>query len=70
MAQPIPKKIQTNNPTFSLQPFNTLLIDGSNLLEICFAAHKKTSSDGKEIGGIVQFLLQVKLLLMEIAKLV
>ena len=63
MKQPIPKKIEENNPTFSYQYFNTLLIDGSNLLEICFAGYKKTSSEGREIGGIVQFLIQVKILL-------
>lgn len=44
--------------------FNTLLIDGSNLLEVCSSADKTLSNiTGKQIGGIFQFLLQLKLLL-------
>ena len=55
MTQPIPKKIQANNPTFTLQPFNTLLIDGSNLLEICFAAHKKHPVMEKKLVVLCSF---------------
>lgn len=65
MSQPIPKKIKQNNPDIDVKPFNTLLVDGSNLLELAFSAVKQTSSDGKEIGGIFQFLLQMKLLLQK-----
>ena len=63
MSQPIPQKIQENNPDL-IKPkqFNTLLVDGSNLLEIS-CIHKKLNSKGREIGGIYQFLLQLKLLL-------
>lgn len=63
MTQPIPQKIQENNPDL-IKPkqFNTLLVDGSNLLEIS-CIHKKLNSKGREIGGIYQFLLQLKLLL-------
>lgn len=63
MSQPIPKKIKEKNPEIGIKPFNTLLIDGSSLLELVFSASKKTSSDGKEIGGIFAFLLQLKILL-------
>ena len=65
MSQPIPQKIKKTHPEFELQPFNTLLIDGSNLLELVFSANKKTSSDGKEIGGVFAFLLQLKILLQK-----
>ena len=62
MSQPIPKKIKEKNPEIGIKPFNTLLIDGSSLLELVFSASKKTSSDGKEIGAIFAFLLQLKIL--------
>lgn len=65
MSQPIPKKIKEKNPEIGIKPFNTLLIDGSSLLELVFSASKKTSSDGKEIGAIFAFLLQLKILLQK-----
>ena len=63
MAQPIPKKIQKSQPNLNEKTFNTLLIDGSNLLELSFRGYKKLNSKGQEIGGIFQFLLQLKILL-------
>lgn len=63
MPQPIPKKIQQNNPDLAEKSFNTLLVDGSNLLELSFKADKRLSGNGKEIGGIFQFLLQLKIIL-------
>lgn len=63
MSQPTPKKIITDKPQLGVKPFNTLLVDGSNLLEVCVNADKRLSSSGKQIGGIFQFLLQLKLLL-------
>lgn len=63
MSQPIPKKVKENNPHIDDKKFNTLLVDGSNLLELSFSADKRLSSDGKEIGGVFQFLLQLKLML-------
>lgn len=63
MAQPIPKRIKEKNPSVDLKPYNTLLIDGSNLLEVCFRACKQYGSTGKNIGGVFEFLLQVKLML-------
>lgn len=65
MSQPIPKKIKQNKPDLGRKPFNTLLVDGSNLLELAFSASKKTSSAGDEIGGIFAFLLQLKILLQK-----
>ena len=65
MSQPIPKKVRENNPNIGIKQFNTLLVDGSSLLEVAFNASKKTSSDGKEIGAIFAFLLQMKILLQK-----
>lgn len=61
--QPIPKKIKDKNPELIEKDFNTLLVDGSNLLELSFHGYKSTSSNGNEVGGIFQFLLQLKILL-------
>lgn len=63
MSQPIPKKIKENKPELAEKQFNTLLIDGSNLLELSFKADKHLSGNGKEIGGIFQFLLQLRMML-------
>ena len=65
MAQPISKKIKEKHPTADVRNFNTLLIDGSNLLEVSFRGYKKTNSQGREIGGIFQFLLQLKKITMK-----
>mgnify|MGYP001049053566 CR=1 FL=1 len=63
MSQPIPKTIQKKNPELTQKTFNTLLVDGSNILELSSLADKTLSSSGKQIGGIFQFFLQLKLLL-------
>lgn len=63
MAQPIPKKVQKAKPELCQKTFNTLLVDGSNLLEVCSLADTTLSSSGKQIGGIFGMLLQMKLLL-------
>ena len=60
MAQPVPKKIQKTNPQICNKEFNTLLIDGSNILELSSLGDKTVSSNGKQTGGIFQFLLQIK----------
>lgn len=41
MAQPIPTKIKNKNPNIVVKTYNTLLIDGSNVLELSLAADKK-----------------------------
>lgn len=65
MAQPIPKKIQENNPDYKGKTYNTLLVDGNNLLEVAFGTDKRLSSNGSLIGPIFQFLLQLKLMLQK-----
>ena len=62
-AQPIPKKIKENNPELGIKTFNTLLVDGSNILELSSLGDRTLSSSGKRIGGIFQFLLQLKIML-------
>ena len=65
MPQPIPKRIKENKPELCRKKFNTLLIDGSNILELSSLGDNTVSSDGKPIGGIFQFFLQMKVLLQK-----
>ena len=65
MAQPIPKKIQENNPDYKGKVYNTLLVDGSNILELSTSADRRVNSKGQIIGGAFQFLLQLKLMLQK-----
>lgn len=65
MPQPIPKKIKESNPEMGEEKFTTLLIDGSNILELSCSADKRLNTNGKIIGGIFQFLLQLKLMLQK-----
>lgn len=65
MGQPIPKKIKENNPNAGLRPYNTLLIDGSNVLELSSLGDTTVSSSGKQTGGISQFLLQLRIMLQK-----
>lgn len=64
--QPIPKKIKETNPNIGVsKPFNTLLVDGSNLLQVASLGDNTLSSSGKPIGGIFQFFLQMKMILQK-----
>lgn len=65
MPQPIPRRIKESNPDLCKKTFNTLLIDGSNVLELSSLGDNTVSSSGKQIGGIFQFFLQCKLLLQK-----
>lgn len=65
MSQPIPKKVKENNPDIDIKTFNTLLVDGSNILELSSLGDRTVSSNGKIVGGIYQFFLQIKLLLQK-----
>lgn len=65
MPQPIPKRIKEIKPELCKKSFNTLLIDGSNILELSSLGDNTVSSDGKPIGGIFQFFLQLKMLLQK-----
>lgn len=63
MNQPIPKKIKDKSPELCKKTFNTLLVDGSNILELSSLGDTTLSSSGRQIGGIFQFFLQLKMLL-------
>jgi 5'-3' exonuclease len=63
MTQPIPKRIANNYDIDTSKPFYTLLVDGNSLLEVAFNADPKINSSGVHIGGVFQFLLQLKILL-------
>lgn len=63
MNIPIPKKIKESNPELAIKPFNTLLVDGSNILEVASLGDRTVSSNGKIVGGIFQLLLQLKIML-------
>ena len=65
MSQPIPKKIKEIKPDAGVKQFTTLLIDGSNILELSSCADHTLSSNGMDYGGIFQFLLQIKMLLQK-----
>ena len=60
--QPIPSNLKGR---FQSQPkmFNTLLVDGPNILQLCYHGCKQLSPQGEEIGGVFQFLLQLKIML-------
>ena len=59
MKQPVPSKHKDKVHN----TFNTLLIDGSNLLEVSSRGDDRLSGSGKPTGGIFQFFLQLKMLL-------
>lgn len=65
MVQPLPKKIRESNPSIGGNKYTTLLVDGSNILELSMRGCRQTSSNGKEVGGIFQFLLQLKIMLQK-----
>lgn len=63
MAQPIPKSISDAHNLIVGEPLYTLLVDGNSLLEVAFNADTRLNSRGEHIGGIFQFLLQLKILM-------
>lgn len=65
MKQVIPNRILNKYGDKIKEKFCTLLIDGSNLLEVTSLGDKTLSSDGKPIGGIFQFFLQLRLILQK-----
>ena len=65
MAQPIPKRIKEIKPEADVKTFTTLLIDGSNILELSSSADHTLSSNGMDYGGVFQFLLQIKMMLQK-----
>lgn len=66
MPQPLPKKIKTIRPNAVAEKlFTTLLIDGSNILELSSAKDHTMNCKGVDYGGIFQFLLQMKIMLQK-----
>lgn len=64
MAQPVRKNIAELHPELSEKSTYTLLVDGTNLLRISFQ-DPKVNTDGIHYGGVFQFLLQLKIMLMK-----
>ena len=64
MAQPVRKNIAELHPELSEKSTYTLLVDGTNLLRISFQ-DPKVNTDGVHYGGVFQFLLQLKIMLMK-----
>ena len=62
MKQPVRKNIQALYEDRIKDKFYTLLIDGTNLLKICMA-DPKLNTRGEHIGGVYQFLYQIRKLL-------
>ena len=65
MKQVVPNRIINEQSNKLKKIFNTLLIDGSNLLLLSSLGDKTISSNGKPIGGITQFFLQLRLILQK-----
>jgi len=65
MPQPIPKRVLDKKPELGVKKYTTLLIDGSNVLELSMRGCRQLSSNGNEIGGVFQFLLQLKIMLQK-----
>ena len=59
MGQPIKKNILEKHPELKEESFITILVDGTNLLRICFA-DDKINSNGLHYGATFQFLLQLR----------
>ena len=64
MPQPIRKSVIEKKPELEKQPFYTLIVDGNNLLRICFSDDKINTS-GIHYGAIFQFLLQLRIMLQK-----
>ena len=64
MAQPVRKTIIENHPELAEKSTYTLLVDGTNMMKICFK-DERVNTDGVHYGGVFQFLLQLKILLQK-----
>lgn len=62
MKQPVRNIIKEVHEDKLKENILTLLIDGTNLLRICFA-DPKVNTRGEHIGAVYQFLLQIRMLL-------
>lgn len=64
MGQPIRNIVKEANPEATKKVSYTLLVDGQNILSISAKGDKeRVNSKGEKIGGIFQFLIQMKILL-------
>ena len=64
MGQPVRNIIKEMHPEINEKITYTLLVDGTNLLRICFK-DESVNTDGVHYGGVFQFLLQLKILLQK-----
>lgn len=64
MAQPVRKNIAELHPELAEKSTYSLLVDGTNLLRISFQ-DPKVNTDGVHYGGVFQFLLQLKIMMMK-----
>lgn len=64
MRQQVSKKIHDTYKNLVEDKIYTLLVDGHNLLKICMA-DPKVNNNGVHIGGIVQFLIKLKTMLLK-----
>lgn len=64
MAQPVRKNIAEIHPELSEKTTYSLLVDGTNLLRISFQ-DPRINTNGVHYGGVFQFLLQLKIMLMK-----
>ena len=63
MGQPVRKKItETYGEKVGKKPIYTLLIDGNSLLKVSMR-DETISDNGEHVGGIFQFLVQLKKLI-------
>lgn len=60
--QPIRNKIKESHPSLTQTPIYTLLVDGHNILKVSMS-DPKVNGNGQHVGGIFQFLLQLKIML-------
>ena len=64
MPQPVKKKIRETYQSNMLdRDFYTLVVDGNNLLEVAFHGDDRKNPDGFHVGGIYQFLNQLRMML-------
>lgn len=64
MPQPVRKNIAEIHPELSEKTTYSLLVDGTNLLRISFQ-DPRINTNGVHYGGVFQFLLQLKIMLMK-----
>ena len=64
MGQPVRQIIKEIHPEINEKLTYSLLVDGTNLLRICFK-DESVNTDGIHYGGVFQFLLQLKILLQK-----